>query len=118
MADTDSTGASRPGGKKLLENRYLSNFMVPVAILLVGALIIFGVTKMLSTERTYRDLVREMQSKTFGNRWIAAFELSKLLAAKKIPPDEFPWLILNGLRHLIKRSWTLLKKGSKKRPWD
>ena len=84
-----------PSPRKLLENKYISSFMVPLAIILVGALIIFGITKMLSTERTYRDLVREMQSKTFGNRWIAAYELSKLISTNRIPPSEHPWLVEN-----------------------
>ena len=81
--------------KKLLENKVASGLIVPLAIVLVGGLIIFGVTKMLSTDRTYRDLVRELQSKTFGNRWIAAFELSKLVAGQGIPPSEVPWLVEN-----------------------
>jgi len=81
--------------KKLLENPILGGLMVPVAIVLVGALIIFGITKMLSTERSYRDLVQEMQSKTFGNRWIAAYELSKQIISEQIPEEEKPWLVEN-----------------------
>jgi Sec-independent protein translocase protein TatA len=69
--------------------------MVPIAIVLVGALIIFGITKMLSTERSYKDLVQEMQSKTFGNRWIAAYELSKQIISEQIPEEEKPWLVEN-----------------------
>jgi hypothetical protein len=89
--------ADRPesGPKKLLENPVLGGLMVPIAIVLVGALIIFGVTKMLSTERSYKDLVREMQSKTFGNRWVAAFELSKILSSSAIPEEDLPWLVEN-----------------------
>ena len=81
--------------KKLLENPVVGSLVVPVAIVLVGALIIFGVTKMLSTDRSYRDLVRELHSKTFGNRWIAAYELSKQISAKNIPAEEVPWLVTN-----------------------
>lgn len=81
--------------KKLLENPFLSSLMVPIAIVLVGALIIFGVSKLLSTDRTYRDLVQEMHSKTFGNRWIAAYELSKQISSSSIPEEEKPWLIEN-----------------------
>lgn len=81
--------------KKLLENPVVGSLVVPIAIVLVGALIIFGVTKMLSTDRSYRDLVRELHSKTFGNRWIAAYELSKQISAKKIPTEEVPWLVAN-----------------------
>lgn len=81
--------------KKLLENPIVGSLVVPIAIVLVGALIIFGVTKMLSTDRSYKDLVHELHSKTFGNRWIAAYELSKQISAKKIPDNEVPWLITN-----------------------
>ena len=81
--------------KKLLGNRMASGLVVPLVIVLVGAGIIFGVTKMLSSGRTHRDLVKEMQSRTFGNRWVAAFELSKLVAGQGIPPSEVPWLVDN-----------------------
>lgn len=81
--------------KKILENSPLSGVAVPIAIVLVGALIIFGVTKMLSTGKNHRDLIDEMNSKTFGNRWVAAYELSKFLASNKIPQDDMPWVIEN-----------------------
>jgi hypothetical protein len=64
----------------------MSGIAVPIAIVLVGALIIFGVTKMLSSGKNHRDLIDEMNSKTFGNRWVAAYELSKFLAAQKTQP--------------------------------
>lgn len=81
--------------KKILENSPLSGITVPILIVLVGALIIFGVTKMLSTGKNHRDLVEELNSKTFGNRWVAAYELSKFLASSKIPPEDIPWVIEN-----------------------
>ena len=81
--------------KKLLENPVASGLVVPIAIVLVGALVVFGVTKLLSTERSYKDLVREMHTKTFGNRWVAAFELSKLISNSRIPKEEIPWLMEN-----------------------
>lgn len=81
--------------KKILESSPLSGIAVPIAIVLVGALIIFGVTKMLSTGKNHRDLVEEMNSKTFGNRWVAAYELSKFLASQKIPKEDMPWVIEN-----------------------
>ena len=84
-----------PPVKKMLESSPLSGIAVPIAIVLVGALIIFGVTKMLSTGKNHRDLVEELNSKTFGNRWVAAYELSKFLAAKKIPKEDMPWVIEN-----------------------
>ena len=81
--------------KKILESSPLSGIAVPIAIVLVGALIIFGVTKMLSTGKNHRDLVEELNSKTFGNRWVAAYELSKFLAGQKIPKEDIPWVIEN-----------------------
>lgn len=81
--------------KKILEKSPLSGITVPILIVLVGALIVFGVTKMLSTGKDHRDLVDELNSKTFGNRWVAAYELSKFLAAKKIPKEDIPWVIEN-----------------------
>jgi HEAT repeat protein len=62
---------------------------------LIGALIVFGVTKMLSSGKNHRDLVDELNSKTFGNRWVAAYELSKFLASSKIPKEDIPWVIEN-----------------------
>lgn len=81
--------------KKILESSPLSGIAVPIAIVLVGALIIFGVTKMLSSGKDHRDLIEEMNSKTFGNRWVAAYELSKFLASSKIPQEDMPWVIEN-----------------------
>jgi HEAT repeat protein len=91
----ERTMSEKKSSKKILENPFLGSLMVPIAIVLVGALIIFGITKMLSTERSYKDLVEEMQSKTFGNRWIAADELSKQIIAEQIPEEEKPWLVEN-----------------------
>jgi len=81
--------------KKILEKSPLAGITVPILIILVGALIVFGVTKMLSTGKDHRDLVDELNSKTFGNRWVAAYELSKFLASKRIPQEDIPWVIEN-----------------------
>jgi len=81
--------------KKLFEESPLNSVMVPIAVVLIGAAIIFGVTKLISTDRTHRDLIREMQNKTFGNRWIAAFELAKYLSSNKIENSEVPWIVEN-----------------------
>lgn len=81
--------------KKILENPFVGSLVVPIAIVLVGALIIFGVTKMLSADRSYKDLVNEIQSKTFGNKWVAAYELSKVIASSQIPKEDYPWLVQN-----------------------
>lgn len=79
--------------KKILENPFVGSLVVPIAIVLVGALVIFGVTKMLNSDRSYRDLVSELQSKTFGNKWIAAYELSKKIATSQIPEEEIPFVV-------------------------
>lgn len=102
MSEIDSASKGA-GNRKILENPFVGSLVVPIAIVLVGALIIFGVTKMLSTERGYKDLVREMHSKTFGNRWIAAYELSKVISSSQIPKEDVPWLIDN-LSDVYKKS--------------
>ncbi|EQC43436.1 HEAT repeat domain-containing protein [Bacteriovorax sp. Seq25_V] len=89
----DSKNTQSKIDKKLLENPFVGSLVVPIAIVLVGALIVFGVTKMISSEHSYKDLVTEMKSKTFGNKWVAALELSKLISAKKIPAEDIPWLV-------------------------
>ncbi|MCR9203053.1 MAG: HEAT repeat domain-containing protein [Halobacteriovoraceae bacterium] len=81
--------------KKILENPIASGIVVPIAVVLIGALVVFGVTKLLTSERSYKDLVREMHTKTLGNRWVAAFELSKLISSSQIPEEDVPWLIRN-----------------------
>ena len=81
--------------KKLLENPIVGAAVVPLAIILVGALVVVGVTKMLDSGHSHKDLVRTLQSKTFGNRWVAALELSKLIASEGIPESEIPWLLEN-----------------------
>lgn len=91
----ESTQGTSKSQKKILENPFVGSLVVPIAIVLVGALIIFGVTKMLSSERSYKDLVNELQSKTFGNKWVAAYELSKQINSSQIPQSEFPWLVQN-----------------------
>lgn len=81
--------------KKILENPFVGSLVVPIAIVLFGSLIIFGITKMLSSERSYKDLVSEIQSKTFGNKWVAAYELSKQINSAQIPKEDYPWLVTN-----------------------
>jgi HEAT repeat protein len=107
---------------KLLEGNLRSTLMLPLAIFLVGGLVYFGVTKMISTERSYKDLVRELNSKTFGNRWIAAYELSKVLGSKSVPDKDMPWLIAN-LEELYgtsqdsrSRDFLVVAVGSLKKP--
>ncbi len=93
---TESSDSKLPQTqKKILENPFVGSLVVPIAIVLVGALIIFGITKMLSAERSYKDLVNEIQSKTFGNKWVAAYELSKQINSSQIPAEDYPWLVEN-----------------------
>ena len=80
---------------KALKQGAGSNFVIPFAIVLIGSIIVFGITKMLQNERSHRDLVRELHSKTFGNRWVAAYELSKVISSKSIPEEDIPWLVEN-----------------------
>lgn len=108
--------------KKILESSPLSGIAVPIAIVLVGGLIIFGVTKMLSSGKDHRDLIEEMNSKTFGNRWVAAYELSKFLASSKIPKEDMPWVIENLSKVYYEtvdartRNFVVLALGSLKNP--
>lgn len=108
--------------KKILESSPLSGIAVPIAIVLIGGFIIFGVTKMLSSGKNHRDLIEEMNSKTFGNRWVAAYELSKFLAASKIPKEDIPWVIENLSRVYYEsvdartRNFVVLALGSLKNP--
>jgi hypothetical protein len=115
---SEQTGPS----KKILESSPFSGIAVPIAIVFVGALIVFGVTKMLSTGKNHRDLVEEMNSKTFGNRWVAAYELSKFLAGQKIPKEDIPWVIENLSRVYTEsvdsrtRNFVVLALGSLNNP--
>ena len=78
-----------------------SGFMVPIAILIGGFLIIWGITKMLDGGTSgYKRLVEDLQSKTFGNRWVAAYDLSKYIAGNQIPKEDVAWLIPVSYTHL------------------
>ena len=81
--------------KKLLENPIIGAAVIPLAVILVGVLVVVGVSALLNSDPSYKGLVRTLQSKTFGNRWVAALELSKVIAAKGIPESDIPWLIEN-----------------------
>ena len=74
--------ASRAGG-----------LTVAVVAVALGAALVFGVSRMLRSDRSYEDLLDEMESRAFGNKWIAAYELSKEMATSAIPPEEVPRLI-------------------------
>lgn len=108
--------------KKILDKSPLSGIAVPIAIVLVGALIIFGVTKMLSSGKNHRDLVEELNSKTFGNRWVAAYELSKYLASSRIPKEDVGWVVENLIQVYDRsedartRNFIVLALGTLKHP--
>ncbi len=76
-----------------VDNKPVSGILVPIAIVLGGALIIWAITKMLSSDTGYKRLVEELHSKTFGNRWVAAYELSKYISSSQIPEEDVPWLV-------------------------
>ncbi len=61
---------------------------LPIAILLSAALIIFFVVRLVSNEKDYKDLLYDLDSSRFGNKWVAAFELSKALSRGDIPEHE------------------------------
>jgi HEAT repeat protein len=89
--------------KKILDNPFLGSLVLPLAIILIAGLIVFAASKLLFSEKNYKDLVSEMRSKTFGNRWVAALELSKLLNNSKIPEREIPQLVMD-LSEIYKNS--------------
>src|SRR5690606_13321069 len=63
-----------------------------------------------------------MNSKTFGNRWVAAYELSKFLASERIPKEDMPWVIENlsqvyaGTIDPRTRNFVVMALGSLKNP--
>jgi HEAT repeat protein len=77
---------------------------------------------MLSSGKNHRDLVAELNSKTFGNRWVAAYELSKYLASSKIPPQDVPWVVENLIQVYDQsvdartRNFVVLALGTLKHP--
>lgn len=84
---------SSPKRKKLWQNDIFNTVAIPIGLILGAVLIIYGVTKMLSSERNYQDLLQEMRSKTFGNKWVAAYELSKVINSSQIPDSEMPQFV-------------------------
>lgn len=121
MTEPKNTGDGQPN-KRILERPFYAGLVVPIAIVLTGALIILGVTKMLSTSKSHRDLVQELQSKRFGNRWVAAYELSKVLNTKKFEGAEAVWItnalidVYKGARDARTRNFLVLAVGSMQGP--
>lgn len=85
--------------EKVEKSPFWASLVVPLGVIVLASLIVWGVTRLLTVKRTHRDLVQELSSKTFGNRWVAAYELSKLLNRSRIPVEDIPWMIqqLKGL---------------------
>ncbi len=79
--------------KKLLEDSWMGGVVTPILITLIGIVIVWGITQFLSREHSHRSLIREMSSRTFGNRWVAAYELSKFISTSSIPEEDIPWAI-------------------------
>ena len=89
--------------------RSFSGLLIPVGIVLLAGVIIFALGKILSVDRGHRDLVQEMREKSFGNRWVAAWELAKLISSSRIPDEEIPWLADN-LQEIFNHSSDLRTK--------
>lgn len=108
--------------KKILDRPIMSGIIVPVGLVILAVVIIFSINRLLTTKKSYKDLVRELHSKTFGNRWVSAFELSKFMTQSKIPPEDIPWFI-NSLSEIYlqsadprTRNFLVLALGSLKSP--
>jgi hypothetical protein len=71
-----------------LDHPVVAALVVPIGIVLIGGLIVVGIARLLNTERTYEDLINEIDARQFGNKWVSAYELSKLLASSQIPESE------------------------------
>lgn len=69
-----------------------SGIAIPILIVVLSVVLVAGITRMLTSDKGYITLVEELRDKTFGNRWVAAFELSKYLASSQIPKEDIPWL--------------------------
>lgn len=83
--------------KKQVNTSYstFGNIKVIFAIIVLGILIVWGINKIITVDRTHRDLIRDLQSRSFGNKWVVAYELSKYISGNKIPVNDMPWVIEN-----------------------
>lgn len=70
-----------------------SGVSVPILIVLLATFLVWGIGHLLQNSKDYTSLVEELQHKSFGNRWVAAFELSKYLSSSRIPQEDIPWLV-------------------------
>ena len=83
--------------KKQVNTSYstFGNIKVIFSIIIVGILIVWGINKIITVDRSHRDLVRDLQSRSFGNKWVVAYELSKYISGNQIPVNDMPWVIEN-----------------------
>lgn len=77
---------------KIKSESPFSGIAMPILIVILSIVLVAGITRMLTSDKGYVTLVEELKDKTFGNRWVAAFELSKYLATSQIPKEDVPWL--------------------------
>jgi hypothetical protein len=69
-----------------------SEWSMPILIFCGVAILFFGLTRLISKSGDYKSLVEELDSKTFGNKWVAAYELSRYVNSSHIPVEDIPWL--------------------------
>lgn len=87
--------------KRIFEIPIVGPFLIGVSILLCSALVVWGVKKFISgTNKTHRELIYDLENKSFGNKWVSALELTKVLSQNKTELDtvEIDWI----LEHLTK----------------
>lgn len=70
-----------------------SEWSMPILIFCGVAVLFFLLARMVSQSSDYKSLVQELDSKTFGNKWVAAYELSKIVNASAIAPEDLPWFM-------------------------
>ncbi|MDH4467833.1 MAG: HEAT repeat domain-containing protein [Bacteriovoracaceae bacterium] len=76
-----------------ISESWWTEWSMPIFILIGVSLLFFALTKLISKSGDYKTLVEELDSKTFGNKWVAAYELSKYVNSSHIPEEDIPWLI-------------------------
>jgi hypothetical protein len=82
----------KEGSRSSINTILLSSVVIPAALALAGGLLVYFISQALTYDRDHRDLIREVRTRTFGNRWISAYELSKYLLNNRIPAKERPWV--------------------------
>lgn len=82
----------KDGSSLLSKTSFFRIILISIALTLGGGGLIYFIAQGLTFKRDHRDLVMEIRSMTFGNRWISAYELSKYLLNNRIPEKERPWV--------------------------